>query len=223
MSINDISLIASIASLILAIVAIWLSIVFYRLSIEASRSSNEAANRISSNVSRLDDLFNRLYTDNFSLVRDTFTDMRTRAWSTQDLASAKVRAEEQISAKIESIRKTYDSKILALIDSSQLPQEKAERITAELRKALEHAIAGTRLAAEEGHMHSSVEFVLKCTRMLTSSREIVTVSDIVESLESGMPKLQIIDILNELRNQKAIALSPDAVAPDSRVKIGPAS
>jgi len=66
-----ISLIASITSVILAVGAIWLSITFYRMSSAASKATEEAAKGISASVERLEKLFDKLYSDTFSMMRDT--------------------------------------------------------------------------------------------------------------------------------------------------------
>jgi len=222
MSMDDFSLLSSIASLVLAIVAIWLSIVFYRLAVNASLATTEAANRVAASVGKLEDLFGRFYNDNFSLIRETFTDMRKHTLSTQDFALEKSKSDEIINSKVEVVRKTYESKMSALLIDSQLPREKAEQVERELRKAMEQAIAGTRLAAEEAQLTSAVEFLLRCIRLLTASKEVVTVADVVGSLSAGMQKSHIIDSLDELRKRKVIVLSPDAVAPNSRIRIGSA-
>lgn len=66
-----ISFIASIASLILAVGAIWLSVVFFRMSDAASKATTEAAKDIAASVERLEKLFDKLYSDTFSMMRDT--------------------------------------------------------------------------------------------------------------------------------------------------------
>ncbi|WP_006786881.1 hypothetical protein [Thiorhodospira sibirica] len=76
-----VSLIASIASLIVAVGAIWLSIVFYKMSSNASNAKNEAAKGIDASVQRLEKLFDKLYSDTFSMMKDTVSDMRRHIWS----------------------------------------------------------------------------------------------------------------------------------------------
>jgi hypothetical protein len=75
-----ISFVASVASLILAVGAIWLSVVFYRMSIAASTATTQAAVGIASSVERLEKIFDKLYSDTFSMMRDTVSDMRKHIW-----------------------------------------------------------------------------------------------------------------------------------------------
>lgn len=70
-SVETTSLLASLASLVLAVVAIWLSIVFFKLSSRASEATTEAAKGIASSVERLEKLFDKLYSDTCSMMRDT--------------------------------------------------------------------------------------------------------------------------------------------------------
>ena len=91
-----ISLFSSIAALILAIVAIWLSIVFYRLSSALSAGTTEAAKGINASVEKLENLFDKLYTDTFSMVRETVSDMRKQLWPREPGADDKVAAEIEI-------------------------------------------------------------------------------------------------------------------------------
>lgn len=72
--------IATIASLILAVGAIWLSIVFYKMSDAASKETTTAAKDIKASVERLENLFDKLYSDTFAMMKDTVTDMRQHIW-----------------------------------------------------------------------------------------------------------------------------------------------
>ncbi|UKA76450.1 hypothetical protein [Arthrobacter sp. FW306-07-I] len=82
--ITVIGLIASIASLVLAVVAIWLAVVFYRLSRDESESSAQNAQEISTSISRLEKVFDGLYSDTFTIMKDTVTDMRQHIWRKGD-------------------------------------------------------------------------------------------------------------------------------------------
>lgn len=75
------SFVAAIVSIILGVYAIWLSIVFYRMSVAASAKLDKASSDVADNVRRLETLFDRMYSDTFSLVRDTYADMRREMWS----------------------------------------------------------------------------------------------------------------------------------------------
>jgi sensor histidine kinase YesM len=97
------SIVASIVSVILAGFALWLSIVFYRMSNESSTKIKESADRIGASVDRLEILFNKLYADTFSMMKETVSDMRKHIWrddkvsEDQTSEEAERRADEKIS------------------------------------------------------------------------------------------------------------------------------
>lgn len=81
---NDyVSLFSSIASGVLAVVALALSIVFFVLSKQDAERSSKNAQQIAGSVERLEKLFDTLYSDTFSMMRDTYTDMRKHVWRAQ--------------------------------------------------------------------------------------------------------------------------------------------
>lgn len=75
------SLISSITSIILGIVAIVLSVLFYRMSEKTGRENEKVATSIASNVTKLEELFNKLYSGTFDMMKETVTDMRKHAYS----------------------------------------------------------------------------------------------------------------------------------------------
>jgi len=109
--IEIISLVASVASLILATVAIWLSITFYKMSSQASRATEDAAKGISASVERLENIFEKLYSDTFSVMRETVTDMRKHI-----LAAPSVKNQIQLAKNVEQNPEDEDAKF-SLIDS----------------------------------------------------------------------------------------------------------
>jgi hypothetical protein len=97
---DTISLVASIASLVLAVLAIWLSIVFYKMSIAAASTTTEAAKGISASVERLEKLFDKLYADTFSIMRDTVSDMRKHIWPTDETSVQPDKAVEEVEKRL---------------------------------------------------------------------------------------------------------------------------
>ena len=74
------SLIASIVSVLIGGLAIWLSLTFYKMSTQLSQDAKEASKGISASVERLEKVFDKLYTDTFSMVKETMSDMRKHIW-----------------------------------------------------------------------------------------------------------------------------------------------
>ena len=101
-----VSLISGIASVVLAVIAIWLSFAFFKLSSAASKSTEEAAKGISASVERLEKLFDKLYSDTFSMMRETVTDMRKHIWKapvTEDSDEVGDGLRKEIANQIESV------------------------------------------------------------------------------------------------------------------------
>ena len=98
--IEVISLTASIASLVLAIVAIWLSLVFFKLSGATSEKANEASRSVMSSVEKLEKIFDKLYSDTFSIMKDTVSDMRKHYWKEEPDDDIDVELKEKTNEKI---------------------------------------------------------------------------------------------------------------------------
>jgi hypothetical protein len=77
---DTINLFAASVTLVLGVTAIVLSIVFYRMSNVQAERAAESASQIRSSVDRLEKLFGSLYSDTFSMMRETVTDMRQHVW-----------------------------------------------------------------------------------------------------------------------------------------------
>ncbi len=131
-----ISLISSIASLIIAILAIWLSIAFFKMSAKASSATTEAAKDIESSVKRLENLFDKLYSDTFSMMKETVTDMRNHIWNNpatddRDISQElKKEIHEQINKALDASKKSADKN----------PQEIAEKLQKSLETVLRQSI-----------------------------------------------------------------------------------
>ena len=143
MSITDvISLISSIASLVLAVVAIWLSIVFYKLSAAASESTTDAAKGIASSVERLEKLFDKLYSDTFSMMRETVTDMRKHIWRDPDAN------DEPAPLLGETLKEEIETRIKAALAAEGIANaDRQEDISKQIESVVEKALQKQRKEA----------------------------------------------------------------------------
>jgi hypothetical protein len=78
--IDIINLFAAAASIILAVVALALSIFFFVQGKKSADQAEKGAREISASVTKLEKLFDSLYADTFTMMRDTVTDMRHHVW-----------------------------------------------------------------------------------------------------------------------------------------------
>jgi hypothetical protein len=79
-ALDGLNLFAAAISTVLAVVALWLSVTFYKMSSAEAVRSQRSADEIAASVKRLEALFGTMYSDTFSIVRDTVSDMRARVW-----------------------------------------------------------------------------------------------------------------------------------------------
>ncbi|WP_406643477.1 hypothetical protein [Pectobacterium brasiliense] len=113
-TVTIVGFIATIASLILAVGAIWLSIVFYKMSDEASKETTSAAKDIQASVERLENIFDKLYSDTFSMMRDTVTDMRQHIWRKPEQSNQVSAIEDE--DKIKELKNSISQEIISIID-----------------------------------------------------------------------------------------------------------
>lgn len=216
-----ISFVASIASLILAIGAIWLSVVFYRMSNEASKATTEAAKGIAASVERLEKLFDKLYSDTFSMMRDTVSDMRKHIWPTDapEQESAIEEAEKKADEKISELKKTVEQQVAQLLQRQRLADDKMSSLSSEMRNILERAIVSSRQVDMEAREETVREHILRALRVFRRSRPKATVNDLIERLQDTFSIRRVISEVEKLREEKLIELIPDLIAPESIIKL----
>ncbi|MEQ4627494.1 MULTISPECIES: hypothetical protein [Providencia] len=137
-----ISFIASIASLILAVGAIALSIVFFRMSNDAAKDTTAAAKEIQSSVERLENLFDKLYTDTFSMMKETVTDMRHHIWKKPITGSTDDDSNQE--TKLDELKNNIKSELIAIMDekinkdgSNGASEEKIKELEESINKVLD--------------------------------------------------------------------------------------
>ncbi|HCB3234518.1 TPA: hypothetical protein SLG96_000176 [Citrobacter koseri] len=144
-AITIIGFIATIASLVLAVGAIWLSFVFYKMSNEASKETTKAAKDIQASVERLEKIFDKLYSDTFSMMRDTVTDMRQHIWKKPHTGSSDdiINNEE----KINNLKNSISQEIICIVDeklkSNGDNETKIKELEEMIKKALDSGIQKT--------------------------------------------------------------------------------
>ena len=169
-------LLTNIAALVLSIVAIWLSIVFFKMSSSLAEDSKEAAKGIGASVDRLEKLFDKLYADTFSMMRDTVSDMRRHIWpnDTSDNESLTEEIEQRTEEKLADLRSSFENELAQLL-SSQMEQNDQ---LASVRSLLDRAIDST--------------------KEVTSEVREEALRDQVEAALQGKSRLQMMDILVEV-------------------------
>ncbi len=216
---ETVSFIASVASLILAVGAIWLSVVFYKMSVAASNATTEAAKGIASSVDRLEKLFDKLYSDTFSMMRDTVSDMRKHMWPTDDTEPDKTveETERRADEKIDELKSAFEGQVSDMLQRQRLTDDKMSSLRHEMRHLIDRAIASSRQAETEAREETLREHILRRLRVMRQRRPFVTLGEIVERL--NLPPSRVFVELERMRAEGIVALSSDEMRPDNEIRL----
>lgn len=133
-----IGLVASIVSLIIGGFAIWLSVTFYKMSNKNAKDLEQASANIDSTVNRLEVLFDKLYSDTFSMMKDTVTDMRNHVWKTSSLDSNGSKTE--LEENFEELKAELNSKIEELISNQGAATDKVDSFANQIESLISETI-----------------------------------------------------------------------------------
>lgn len=199
-----ISFLSNMASLILAVLAIVLSIMFYKMSDKASSDLKDAAKEIAANVDRLEKLFDRLYSDTFSMVKDTVTDMRKYIYSDSKLEvkTSSISIEEKTKQKMDDLMvhiEAESNKFLETMTEKNEPQKNKDGIMQIIKKAVEASKKIEESAKEE----TMREMLLKAMRELKGSGKTITLLSL--SKRVGLAEEQIVDEVFKMAKEKLIS------------------
>jgi hypothetical protein len=140
------SIASAVVSVVLGAFAIWLSIVFYRMSVESSNRIQEASKDLSSSVNKLEKLFEHLYSDTFSMMRDTYSDMRKHMWPehTDQESEMIAQIETRANREIDNIRKELLQQIGAVAAQTGGTDAKVDELRVEIAPLIDEAISRSR-------------------------------------------------------------------------------
>jgi len=220
-SIDLVSFISSIASLVLAIVAIWLSWVLFRMSEDSSRDTKEAARAIANNVERLDQLFGRLYSDTFSMMKDTVSDMRRHIWP-EEVAeqNLSLEAEKRADEKVAALRQD----LLAEVRGIALRQAGADKhiidaLTAEVSNVVDRAIQQSRSVEVLAREETLREKIIRQLAALQSTGGNVIANDFILDDQLGAGPKEVVSELLRMRDEGIVAFEGNRVRGASRLRL----
>lgn len=206
-NIEIVSLFSSLASLILAIIAIWLSFKFFDKSSNALNQANEASNNISSKVSILEKLFDKLYSDTFSIVKSNMTEMGNQLWNRISIEDKLEKAKQ---LNIDNLKNDIFNEMNSLLSEKEPIdiKEKKKKINEIIEKAVDQT---SRIEAEtlESIIHEYVMIRLKALKM---TKRKLTAGDIVEQAKSdGFSQNEVIKELRKLKDDGVITYEGDVI------------
>jgi len=211
---------AAIASLVLATVAIVLSIVFYKMSSQLSESAKEAAKDIGASVEKLEKLFDRLYADTFSMMRETVSDMRKHAWgeTTSETPNILEEAEKKAEEKIEALRRRMEKQVSRVFAGQKITDKRVGEVRSELKQLVDSAIDSSRNVEHEAREETIRRYILLRLRLLRRRKDRVTAKDIVGSMAREFPSKAVVDELRRMKGDRLIDWEGD-LSPSTEITL----
>ncbi len=224
--IDTISLIASLASLILAIIAIWLSFKFFDKSNEASDKTIEASKGISASVERLEKLFDKLYSDTFTMMKDTVSDMRKHIWSDKgtnesEHSNIEEELEKKATEKVSLLKKELAEDISKIFAKQHMTDTKINSVKDELKTLIEKAVSQTRTLEFEAREETMREYIQRRLRLLRRKKNIIVADDLVQgAIDDGLNPRKLMEELTKMKKDGIIEFEGEEInAPDQRIKL----
>ncbi|MDG0806203.1 hypothetical protein PO856_003473 [Pectobacterium brasiliense] len=178
LSFELLSFILSIVSLIISGGAVWLSLKFYQMSDDASKEAKKSSDKIQTNTDKLEGLFNKLYTDTFSMMKDTVSDMRKHIYHRPEESNS-------IEARLSSMKNEIESEFKDLIDvklkdtTNNGNEIKIQELERDIAKILNNKI--DKVIDENG---SKQELIKERAISILSEKRIMQVKEFVERMKA---------------------------------------
>lgn len=207
-AITIIGFVATIASLVLAIGAIWLSVIFYKMSNEASKETTKAAKDIQASVERLEKIFDKLYSDTFSMMKDTVTDMRQHIWkkphveSPDDIINNKEKINELKNSITRQIISSVDEKLKSNGDNETKIKDLEDKIKKIFESGIQESIS-LQSDSTNSLRYKTLRFIRRFERIRLS--QLLTRMKISFMDEQPFNESDIMGLLFELREKNLIS------------------
>jgi hypothetical protein len=210
-------IIASCTSAILAIVAIVLSIIFFRMSLGFSESAKEASKSISACVGRVEKLFDKLYADTFSMMKETYSDIRKHMWPEESTNTDKITEEAEIKAeeKISSFKSEMDKELLKMFQKQKITDKKLSSTRDEMRHLLDKAISSSRRLEIEAREETVRDQIRRLIKRLPK----VSAVTIVDKLSISFSPNKVIEEIREMAREGELSLSEDHLGPKTIITL----
>lgn len=227
-AIELVSLISSVVSLVLGIGAIWLSVVFFKMSNAASNATTEAAKGIDASVKRLENLFDKLYSDTFSMMKDTVSDMRKHIWSGNETPTDEIKnskdsileeADQKAEEKVAAVKRAMDEQLSEILNRQRASDGNLTEIKIEMNKLLENAIQTSRQIDSEARDETVREHILKELRKAIRRGRHLTADGIIDLLSENIPGARIIKELRNMKDEGLVSYDGARIFPDTIIRI----
>ncbi|MEQ4923449.1 hypothetical protein [Proteus hauseri] len=194
LSFELLSFILSIVSLIVSGGAVWLSFKFYQMSDNASKEAKRSSDQIKSSTEKLEGLFSRLYTDTFTMMKDTVTDMRQHIYHNSGNGES---LEDKLNEMKESINREVKMTFEETIDEINENDSKINTIEKKLEEIINQQI---NVVIEERYNQIADEIL----RILNESQYYMVFE--IDSLLSQKVKVDMSEIITTLEKMRELNL-----------------
>jgi hypothetical protein len=143
-----INLFSAATSIVLAVVALALSIFFFVQSKKAAEQGSKSAEEISASVTRLEKIFDSLYSDTFTMMRETVTDMRHHVWKIAPTKSTTGIEEEDAEGRRSELESAVLTELSKVSRNIGLTDAKIAELTSRLTPVINRTL---------GEQHSRVK------------------------------------------------------------------
>lgn len=193
------------------------------MSTEASNATTEAAKGIAASVERLEKLFDKLYSDTFSMMRDTVSDMRKHIWPADDGEPDKAieEVERRADEKIGELKKTMEEQLSELLQRQRMAGDQVTKVRQEMRHLLDRAIIGSRQVETEAREETLRELLIRELRVLRRTRPVTSVEELINSskLAHAFTPNRIVLELERLRAEGVVAASSAEIGPGTELRL----
>ena len=215
------SLVASVVSVVLAIVAIWLSFQFFRMSSSISENTKEAAKGIGSSVEKLEKLFEKLYADTFSMMRETVSDMRKHIWPDESTSQEQIdqEAERKTEAKLGALKRDVQESLSNVLKSQSITEDRLERITKEIGPLVERAMTESRKVEHEAREETIRKYIFDAILRSGPRTGRAKAGQIVNVLPSNLGLNRVLEEMRQMKAEELINYNGERIEPDTEVFI----
>jgi hypothetical protein len=213
-----ISLIASLISVIIGLLAIWLSIQFYVMSNKSSEAMKNASKEISSSVNRLEKLFDRFYSDTFSVMKETYSDMRRHIWPEQQLSDegTENEIENKSDPEVDKIKDEVNKELSRIIKNKQ---EENEAKIRELSSLLNKAMSKSRNALIKTQEKTVRNYLLYLLRNMEEQSLNMSADSVIVKSAGKFPFSVIIKELKKMQRDNLIEFSTPVLGPRTIISL----
>jgi len=214
-----VSLIASVASLVLALLAIGLSITFFWMTHRISERTRADSNRITEGVNKLEVLVGRFYSDTWSEMRDTYSDMRKHIWSTDVKQTTGI--DQEIKAKaderIAQLKDSFGNKVNHIFERQDITDVKIASLKKELIKLMTKLLSESRRVEEQAFDEALRKHIFDYLGTKKGCKG--TADDIVESLKGKFGALTILGEIRRMKKDDVVFWNTQHLGPDTTITL----